>query len=102
MPDPLDRWQQFGLAAASEVVRTVVVVSGEHTYRVEVLKSYSRPGFSARAWIERDAILHGHGEDASLNERVLVEYDLPLTEDEDADVVLTRALRFLAEDVHDE
>ena len=102
MSDPLERWKRFALNDACDVVRTVIVVKGADTYRIEVLRSYSRPVFRAQVWIERNADLRGHGEADRRVERVLVEYDMPLTEDENADVLLTRALRYLAEDVHAE
>lgn len=100
MADVLERWKQFGLDDAYQVVRTVIIVKGADSYRVEVLKSYLRPVFRAQAWIERSADLQGHGGENRRIERVLVDYDVPLTEDEDADVLLTRALRYLADDVH--
>jgi hypothetical protein len=94
MPDPGERWRQFGLDEAYEVVRTLVVVMNTRTYRIEVLKSYSRPGYSTRCWTEAEAILRPRVAEPLL-ERVLVEYDLPMAIGDDPDVVLTEALGFL-------
>lgn len=101
MPDPLEGWRQFGLDDAYEVVRTAVVVVGINTYRIEVLRSYSRPGFRTHAWIETDAVLKRPVAE-ELNERVLVEYDLPMAVGEDPDDVLVQALGFLRDGLHGE
>ncbi len=101
MPNPLERWKAYGLVAAYEVAKTVEVVIGENTYRIEVLKSYSNPNvpFTTRALIQEEVILTPAFPEGAKQEpmEVWVDYDLPWTEGADADSALAQALGFLGD-----
>ena len=101
MPNPLEKWKEFNLSEAYEVVKTAIVVMDERTYRIEVLKSYWNPNdpFNTRAWVDEDLTVQPtYPEGAKRQEMtVWVDYDLPWTSRKDADAALAQALGFLAE-----
>jgi hypothetical protein len=106
MPSPLEKWVQFNLSEAYEVVHIIEVVMDERRYRIEVLKGYWNPNipYSARAYIEEDVTIQptyaqsSKGfEEKPRSMRIWVDYHLPWTSRDTADGALTQALGFLSD-----
>jgi hypothetical protein len=92
MTDPLEKFEAYGFSEVYDVVRTVEVVMNDETYRVIVLRSYTRKNmpYTTRCEIQKDLVT-GEG-------TAWVAYDLAWTADNTADGALEQALGFLSDD----
>ena len=102
MPDALENWQQFNLAEAYAVVTIAETVKDDRRYRIEVLKSYSKPNappYSARAYVEEEVILKpAYSKGGKMKKaKVWTGYSLPWIARDTPDEALAQALDIFAE-----
>ena len=107
MTNILEKYKDSGIfSEVYEVVRTVIIVMDDETYRIEVQKCYSNPKvpYTARYWVQENVTVQptypqtGDKFDRKPEEMaVWIHYDLPWVAQNDPDIALSQALEFLAE-----